>query len=63
MSFNKRYLNEKSIRVVYEDGGYEKLVDYITKPDSLVTMDKFSNKVVDLIIEGDTELQIKTLIN
>jgi hypothetical protein len=38
-------------------------VDYITKPDALVTMDKFSNKVVDLINEGDTELQIKTLIN
>tara|TARA_R110000803_G_scaffold152820_2_gene217796 strand:+ start:58 stop:249 length:192 start_codon:yes stop_codon:yes gene_type:complete len=63
MGFNKRYLNEKSIRQVYGDGGYEKLEVFIRKPDALIVEDEFSQKIVDLIIEGDSELRIKTLIN
>lgn len=62
MGFNKRYLDEKNIRIVYRDGGYDKLVDYIKKPDALMILDKFSEKIVNLIIEGDSEIKIKTLI-
>jgi hypothetical protein len=55
---NKRYLNEKSIRQVYSDGGHIKLISYIRSPDA-----EFTQKIVDLIIEGDSELKIKTLIS
>jgi hypothetical protein len=63
MSFNKRYLNEKSIRQVYGDGGHIKLISYIRSPDALIIEDEFTQKIVDLIIEGDSELRIKTLMN
>ena len=62
MGFNKRYLKEDNIRNVYKDGGYDRLVDYIRKPDALMVSDEFSQKIVDLIIEGDSELRIKTLM-
>ncbi len=61
MGFNKRYLSEKTIRQAYE-GGHEKLVEFIRKPDALIMMDEFSQKIVDLILEGDSELRIKTLM-
>ena len=60
---NKRYLNEKSIRQVYSDGGYIKLISYVRSPDALLIEDEFSQKIVDLVIEGDSELRIKTLIS
>jgi hypothetical protein len=60
--FNKRYLNEKSIRTVYGDSGYGRLASYIRSPDALIIEDEFSQKIVDLIIEGDSELRIKTLM-
>jgi hypothetical protein len=62
MGFNKRYVNEENIRKVYEEGGYDSLVDYIRKPDALMVSDEFSGKIVDLMIEGDSELRIKTLM-
>jgi hypothetical protein len=63
MGFDKRYLNEKSIRQVYGDGGYIKLTSYIRSPDALIIEDEFTQKIVDLIIEGNSELRIRTLIN
>ena len=60
---NKRYLNEKSIRQVYGDGDYIKLMSYVRSPDALIIEDEFTQKVVNLIIEGDSELKIKTLIS
>ena len=62
MGFNKRYLKEENIRNVYNDGGYDRLVDYIRKPDALIISDEFTQKIVNLIIEGDSELRIKTLM-
>ena len=53
---NKRYLNEKSIRQVYGDGDYIKLMSYVRSPDALIIEDEFTQKVVNLIIEGDSEL-------
>lgn len=63
MGFNKRYLNEKSIRQVYNDGGHERLVEFIRKPDALIIEDLFSQKITDLVIQGDSEIKIRTLIN
>ncbi len=63
MGFNKRYLSEKTIRKTYEDGGYERLERFIRQPDALIMTDEFSQKIFDLIIEGDSELRIKILIN
>jgi hypothetical protein len=63
MGFNKRYLNEKSIRDVYGDGEYIKLLSYVRSPDALMIEDEFTQKIVDLIIEADSEMKIKILIN
>jgi len=62
MESNKRYLNEKIIRNAYEEG-YKKLERFIRKHDALIIEDEFSQKIVDLIIDGDAELRIKTLMN
>ncbi len=49
--------------MVYGDGGYTRLASYVRSPDALIIQDEFTQKVVDLIIEGDSELRIKTLMN
>jgi hypothetical protein len=59
--FNKRYLNEESIRVIYK-GGYGKLERFIREPDALIVEDEFTQKIVNLVIEGNSKIRIKILM-
>lgn len=47
---------------VYKQGGYQSLVDYIMNPDALLVRDEFSNKIIELIREGNSEQRIKVLM-
>ena len=62
MGFNKRFISEEIIISVYEHGGYKRLVEYITKPDTLLISDKFSNKIIKLIQENNSEQRVKILM-
>ena len=53
MGFNKRFLTEEGLKSVFWGSGYDKLVDYIKKPDALFIRDDFSQKIFD-ILEDET---------
>jgi hypothetical protein len=59
MGFNKRFITEDLLRQVYNKSGYQLMVDNITKPDALFIGDEFSEKIVDLISNGESEEKIK----
>ncbi len=59
MGFNKRFITEDLLRQVYNKSGYQLMVDNITKPDALYIGDEFSEKIVDLISNGESEEKIK----
>jgi hypothetical protein len=59
MGFNKRFITEDLLRQVYNKSGYQLMVDNITKPDSIYIGDEFSEKIVDLISNGESEEKIK----
>ena len=62
MGFNKRFITEDSLKQIYNRDGYELLVDNITKPDALYIGDDFSQKIVNLIVKGASEDEIKKLM-
>jgi hypothetical protein len=62
VGFNKRFISEEIIISVYEQGGYKHLVEYITNPDALLISDKFSNKIIKLIQENNSEQRVKILM-
>jgi hypothetical protein len=49
MGFNKRFLTEDGLKSVFWSDGYDRLLDYVRKPDALFIRDEFSEKVYDLI--------------
>jgi len=53
MGFNKRYINKEQIIMNYKMG-LERLIDFIQKPDCIIIEDKFSENVVDIILNDDT---------
>ena len=59
MGFNKRFITEDLLRQVYNKSGYQLMVDNIKKPDALFIGDEFSEKIVDLISNGESEEKIK----
>ena len=59
MGFNKRFITECLLREIYERDGYQLMVDNITKPDALYIGDEFSEKIVDLISNGESEEKIR----
>ena len=63
MGFNKRFITEDSLRQIYKNDGYQFLVDNITKPDALYIGDEFSEKIVDLVYKGDSEDEIKKIMD
>ena len=57
MGFNKRFVNEEIIRTILREDGFQSLIDFIKKPDALITEDDFSTKVCE-IIRGKEEMYI-----
>jgi hypothetical protein len=53
MGFNKRYVNEEIIRTILRDDGFESLIEFIIKPDTLIIEDEFSTKVCQIIKETE----------
>lgn len=53
MGFNKRYVDEKTIRTVIREDGFQALIDYIKKPDALIIEDDFSSEVCNIIKETE----------
>jgi hypothetical protein len=53
MGFNKRYINKEGIISNYKMG-LERLIEFIQKPDCIIIEDKFSEKIVDIILNDDT---------
>ena len=49
MSFNKRILSEKSIRIRANENDYESFYKYFHNSDALIIEDKFSSDVFDKI--------------
>jgi hypothetical protein len=62
MGFNKRYLNEKILRTVLSEGGFQDLIDFVRKPDSLIIEDDFSRKVSDIILETEDKYILEKLL-
>lgn len=59
MGFNKRFITEDLLREIYNRDGYQLMVDNITKPEALYIGDEFSEKIVDLISNGESEEKIR----
>ncbi len=48
MGFNKRYLNYESLIYQYNNGGALAVIEYISKPDALISTDEFSGLFLTL---------------
>lgn len=59
MGFNKRILTEDSIKSVFWANGYDKLIEYISKPDVLFIRDDFSQKIVDILEDDSLKKEYK----
>lgn len=62
MGFNKRFITKDSLISVYEEYGYDGLVNYIKKPDAIIIRDEFSSKIVELIKEKDSQERVKIIM-
>jgi hypothetical protein len=49
MGFTKRYISKKSLETA-KKRGLNYFINYITKPDSLIIEDSFSNKICDIVL-------------
>lgn len=62
MGFNKTYISKDTIKdVVYEDG-LEYLINFIRKQETIITEDKFSEKVYHIINEFENKFILLKLI-
>lgn len=62
MGFNKTYLSKDIIKqIVYEDG-LEYLINFIRKQETVITEDKFSEKVYSMINEFENKFILLKLI-
>jgi hypothetical protein len=50
MGFNKRFLSEEILRRYYNQGGVENVL-LLFKADAIITEDKFSSKITDVVGE------------
>jgi hypothetical protein len=62
MGFNKRYLNERILRTVLADGGFQDLINFVRKPDALIIEDDFSRKVSEIILETEDKYILEKLL-
>lgn len=51
MGFNKRYVGTDNLNSAIKNG-IDYLISYIKKPDCLITMDKYSECVCDIILNN-----------
>ena len=48
MGFNKRFLSEDMLRFNYKTGGVDRVLQ-LFKTDAIITDDKFSSKITDIV--------------
>ena len=51
MGYNKRYLNKEVINTILREDGIQSLIRYISKPNTLIMEDEYSQKVCDIILK------------
>jgi hypothetical protein len=62
MGFNKLYINKDRINDIVNEDGFEYLINFIRKHDSLIFEDKFSEKICSVINDVDDKLILIKLI-
>lgn len=62
MGFNKRYIDEKKIRTIIREDGFQALIDFIKKPDLLIIEDDFSSEVCKIIKETEEDKILDKLL-
>ena len=62
MGFNKRFINKESLTLA-KSQGLDYLINYVTKPDSLIIQDEFSEKICHIILNSDRKNLYSKLSN
>ena len=59
MGYHKKFITEELLRSIYENDGYQLMVENITKAEAIYIGDDFSEKIIELITENTSEEKIK----
>ena len=62
MGFNKRFIDKESLTLA-KSQGMDYLINYVTKPDSLIIQDEFSEKICHIILNTDKKILHSKLSN
>jgi len=62
MGFNKRYINEETIRNTLKEDGLKSLILLIKKADALIMEDELSEKVCKIIQENEEPKILEQLL-
>jgi len=62
MGFNKRYVNEETIRHTLKEDGLQFLIVLIKKADALIMEDELSEKVCKIIQENEEPKILEQLL-
>jgi len=59
MGYHKKFITEELLRSIYENDGYQLMIENITKAEAIYIGDDFSEKIIELITENTSEEKIK----
>ena len=59
MGYHKKFITEELLRSIYENDGYQLMIENITKSEAIYIGDDFSEKIIELITENTSEEKIK----
>lgn len=59
MGYHKKFITEELLRSIYENDGYQLMIENITKAEAIYIGDDFSEKIIELIMENPSEEKIK----
>jgi hypothetical protein len=59
MGYHKKFITEELLRSIYENDGYQLMIENITKAEAIYIGDDFSEKIIELITENPSEEKIK----
>jgi hypothetical protein len=55
MGFNKRFINEEQLIDRYRESGILGIEEYFGKTDAFIMEDELSEKVIDILYDGEME--------
>ena len=59
MGYHKKFITEELLRSIYENDGYQLMIENITKAEAIYIGDDFSEKIIELTTENTSEEKIK----